>query len=80
MSALKWPKIVVNWEGRRVPVRVGGMAHVAVSRNGQCRVIWVGAGVVVGQVAAFAGIRRVVVIASAVAEGAVVGNGDMPPG
>lgn len=69
----------MNREGSRTPVGRRGMAHVAVNRDTQSQVVGVNALVVVGHMAAFAGIRRVVVIAL-VANCTVVGYGDMRPG
>ena len=50
------------------------MAHVAICRYSQCHVIGVGGLVVIGDVAALAGVRRVVVIA-VVANRTIVGYG-----
>ena len=74
MGAAQHIVIVVNGEGSRVPIRYCGMAHVAICRYSQCHVIGVGGLVVIGDVAALAGVRRVVVIA-VVANRTIVGYG-----
>lgn len=39
MGAIRGPIIIVNREAGRHPVRVGGMAHITIGRDIQCRVV-----------------------------------------
>ena len=77
VSAVELPILIVNGEGRRVPIGVGGVALVAIGGDGERHVVGVGAGVVIGQVAAFAGGRRIGIIAVLMAKGAIVLNWNM---
>ena len=41
VSALYLPKLIVNWERRRLPIRCGCVAHIAIRWNCQRYVIWI---------------------------------------
>ncbi len=77
MSASQYIILVVDGEGRWLPVRGRRVAKLAVRRDGQSAVVRVCAGIVVGLVAALAGRWRVVVVASDVAFRTLVRNWDM---
>jgi hypothetical protein len=66
--------IAVDGEGSRVPFGLGGVARCAIRRNAQSHMVRIGRLVVVVDVAALAGIGRIVVIA-VVAGGTIICNG-----
>lgn len=72
MGSIQWPVVVVDGEGRRHPLRRGGVTHVAVRGNGQRHVVRVHTGIIGRQVAALATGRRVAVVATDMAGRAIV--------
>ena len=70
---------IVDREGSRVPVWVGGMTGFAGGWNVNGRMIRVGGGIIIGRVASDAGIGWIDII-SVMAGNAIVGNGCMAPG
>ena len=77
VSAVQLIIIVVDGEGSRFPIGLGRVAHGTVIWNGQCRVIRIDALVKVRLVASHTGIRCVVVIATDVAEVAIICDSSM---
>ncbi len=80
MSAIQYPVIIMVGEQRRPPIRIGRMTVIAGSGQAQCRVIWVGAVVVVRLVAVHAVRWRGAVISANVAQPTLIFHGQMPPG
>ncbi len=80
MSAGQHIILVVDREGRWLPIGGRRVAKLTVRWDGQSTVIRVRARVVVRLVAALAGGRRVIVVAADVAFRTLVGNRDMRPG
>ena len=74
MCTVQRPILVVDGESCWVPVWVGRVAHIAIRRDGKRRVVRVCRSVVIRLVAAHAGVRRVVVVATDMAFSALIGN------
>ena len=74
VRSIENPILVVNREGRRLPIWRCRVAVVAVRWYSQSNMVRVRAGIEIGQVTTLASVRRVRIIASDVAENAVVFN------
>ncbi len=75
MRPVQYPEVVVDREGRRLPVRNSGVAALAVRREAQRCMVRIDAVRVIIQVAARTGVRGVAVVAGGMAGRAVVRDG-----